>query len=156
MSVVGHDATPAARVRKRSKFWTIVTASGVGIIGGAFCGFVIMGLFALANNPPVDATNVFGAGLIGAVFGAPFGLFAFPACYLSICGDVPTLRVAAYAVPATIIGGVLWMVLISSFGAPFENQASSFWLDIYSGGLLGLLIACIALRIASTRSRRSR
>ena len=132
-----------------------------GCTGGALSGFVITGL-------PVPQTlesagslvDVLKASLdngeMGALVGAPFGLVVFPILYLTICRDVPLRLVVSWGIPATIVSEISYLYLTTVFGDPFDGLPGGFfWLEIYLGGFLGLLIACIALRMFARGRQRS-
>lgn len=149
--------------RRSSTVWQQVLATLgvclVGLVGGAISGFVITGMptpQSVEGKSLVEVLNaVVNEGETGASFGAPFGLVVFPICYLTICRRVPLLRIALWGVPATIVSELLYLSLIPPFVNPSTGiPIDFFWVEIYLGGFVGLLIACILLRLIDDRKRR--
>ena len=134
----------------------VAKTCAIGAIGGAFCGFMIIVVETLlSGGSTIDQLGYVAAvGGIAAIFGAPFGVVAFPICYLTFARAVPFKDVLLYAIPFTVGGELLYAAsgyrldLLPSWGT---------WVDLYAGGLLGLLVASIVAGLVETyRTRASR
>ena len=123
----------------------IARTSIIGALGGAFCGFAPL-FVPYAFSGDHSFGSIIGSaefGALGAAFGAPFGLVVFPLCYLTLVRFVPMGDVLLYAIPATIVGEIVFGSGVWGW-SPQVDLVSI----LYMGGFAGLLITCLILRIA--------
>jgi hypothetical protein len=129
-------------------------AALIGLVGGAFCGLAILGLPYLltGNSIAEDLQGFIQMGSLAAVLGAPFGLLAFPICYMTIARGLPFKDVLLYAVPGTIIGEYAYSFAVGTLDLSFLSWMS--WTQVYVGGLLGLGVSCFIVRIVNAFRHR--
>jgi hypothetical protein len=100
-----------------------------------------------------DALTYLLVPLVGALFGAPFGLVAFPAAFYGMLADVPLRR----TLPAIAYGTVLAGWIGTMVAAPRPADATwLFLLKIYTPAALGLVGAGFWLRGTADDERLSR
>ncbi len=121
----------------------IAKAVIAGAVGGALAGALIIVIPRHGYDP---------VALVAAIFGSLFGIVAFPICYFTLVRDVPMWLVLVCAIPATIAAEIGFIRYLGSSDVPSD----SFLVDFFAGGLGGLLLTCVVLRmIYSTKRARA-